>query len=148
VADSNSVTLGPNDRLVGQLYVEGDLRLGGTVEGQVEATGDVEVAQEANVKASVVGRGVSISGKVDGAVTAKDKLVVSRSGSLTGDVRVARLVIQDGARFSGNVSMGKAALNTREPAAEPAAGPEVAETALVAETAAEGQAEKPKAKKR
>jgi cytoskeletal protein CcmA (bactofilin family) len=33
-------------------------------------------------------------------------LVVARSGSLTGDVRVARLVIQDGATFSGNVSMG------------------------------------------
>jgi len=32
--------------------------------------------------------------------------VVARSGSLTGDVKVARLVIQDGASFSGNVSMG------------------------------------------
>lgn len=147
MADSNSVTLGPNDRLVGQLYVEGDLRLGGSVEGQVEATGDVDVAQEANVKASVVGHGVSISGKVDGAVTAKDKLVVSRSGSLTGNVKVARLVIQDGARFSGNVSMGKAAVES-EQAAEPAAATAPPEGAVDAEPAAESQSEKPKAKKR
>jgi cytoskeletal protein CcmA (bactofilin family) len=39
-------------------------------------------------------------------VTARKRLVVARSGSLTGDVKVARLVIQDGASFSGNVSMG------------------------------------------
>jgi cytoskeletal protein CcmA (bactofilin family) len=39
-------------------------------------------------------------------VTARKRLLVARSGSLTGDVRVARLVIQDGASFSGNVSMG------------------------------------------
>jgi hypothetical protein len=36
--------------------------------------------------------------------------VVGRSGVLKGDVRVARLVVQDGATFVGNVSMGKAAL--------------------------------------
>ncbi len=139
-ADSNSVTLGPNDRLIGQLYVEGDVHLGGTVEGKVEATGDVDVAEAANVKAAVVGKGVSISGRVDGSVTARDKLVVSRSGSLTGDVRVARLVIHDGARFSGNVSMGKVADSAA--AEQPAAAP------TDADVIAEAPAEKPKVKKR
>jgi cytoskeletal protein CcmA (bactofilin family) len=49
-------------------------------------------------------------GSVTGPVTARDRLIVGRAGSLKGDVRVARLVIQDGATFSGNVSMGKAAV--------------------------------------
>jgi hypothetical protein len=64
-------------------------------------------------------------------------LVVARSGSLTGDVRVARLVIQDGASFSGNVSMGPpvdtfapvadapvATTHAEPPAAPPARAPE------------------------
>lgn len=123
--DSNSVSLGPNDRLIGQLYIEGDLHVSGTVEGQLEATGNVEVGEAGTVKASVSGRGVNISGRVDGPVTAKDRLVLSRSGSLNGDVRVSRLVIQDGARFSGNVSMGKSAET---------ASPAPAETVVVAET--------------
>jgi cytoskeletal protein CcmA (bactofilin family) len=84
--------LGPRDRLVGQLYVEGDLRVVGTVEGALEVTGSVEIDD---------------GGRVNGPVTAQDRLVVGRSGSLVGDVRVARLVIQDGATFSGKVSMGK-----------------------------------------
>lgn len=83
--------------------------MGGIVEGEVEATGDVEIDDLAKVKASVAGRDVSIRGQVNGAVVARKRLVVARTGSLVGDVRVQRLVIQDGASFSGKVSMGAAA---------------------------------------
>ena len=102
----SAVTLGPRDRLIGQLHIDGDVRLGGTVEGEIHATGDVDVDDEARVNASLNGSDVSIRGHVSGTVTARKRLVVARSGSLTGDVKVARLVIQDGASFSGNVSMG------------------------------------------
>ncbi|TMC84527.1 MAG: polymer-forming cytoskeletal protein, partial [Chloroflexi bacterium] len=57
----NSVVLGPKDRLVGQLYIEGDLQVAGTVDGTLEATGDIEIAG---------------GGKVSGAVTAYNRLVV------------------------------------------------------------------------
>ena len=100
------VTLGPRDRLIGELHIDGDVRLGGTVQGEIHATGDVEVDDEAKVNASLAGGDVNIRGSVSGPVTARKRLVVARSGSLNGDVRVARLVIQDGATFSGNVSMG------------------------------------------
>jgi cytoskeletal protein CcmA (bactofilin family) len=89
----NSVVLGPRDRLVGQLYIEGDLRVSGTVDGTLEATGDIEIAG---------------SGKVSGAVTAYNRLVVGSDASLIGgEVRVARLTVEDGATFTGRVSMGK-----------------------------------------
>jgi cytoskeletal protein CcmA (bactofilin family) len=103
----NSVTLGPNDRLVGQLYIEGNLRVAGTVEGALEATGEIVIND---------------GGRVSGPVTAYDRLVVGSAGSLNGDVRVSRLVVEDGATFSGNVSMGKQ-VKPAEPepvAAEPA----------------------------
>jgi cytoskeletal protein CcmA (bactofilin family) len=101
----NSVVLGPNDRLVGQLYIEGDLRVSGTVEGNLEATGDIEIAG---------------GGKVQGDVTAYNRLTVGGDASLiAGDVRVARLTVADGAKFSGKVSMGKSAPKAVEPAPVP-----------------------------
>jgi cytoskeletal protein CcmA (bactofilin family) len=89
----NAVALGPRDRLVGQLYIEGDLRVSGTVDGALEATGDIEIAG---------------TGKVSGAVTAYNRLVVGSDASLIGgDVRVGRPTVEDGATFTGRVSMGK-----------------------------------------
>jgi cytoskeletal protein CcmA (bactofilin family) len=85
--------LGPRDRLIGKLFIEGDLHVAGTVDGALEATGSIEIDG---------------GGRVKGPVTAYDRLVVGSAGSLAGDVRVSRLVVEDGATFSGNVSMGKA----------------------------------------
>jgi cytoskeletal protein CcmA (bactofilin family) len=112
--ERNSVVLGPNDRLVGQLYIEGDVRVSGTVEGTLEATGDVEI---------------SGAGKVKGDVTAYNRLTVGSDASLiAGDVRVARLTVADGATFSGKVSMGKV---TPVPRPEPAPEPVIAEVPVV-----------------
>ena len=104
----NSVVLGPKDRLVGQLFIEGDLRISGSVEGALEATGDIEI---------------SGAGKVNGDVTAYNRLTVGADASLVaGEVRVKRLTVEDGATFTGRVSMGQQA-----PAAPKAAEPKVAE---------------------
>ena len=117
----SSVTLGPRDRLIGQLYIEGDLRVGGILEGEVEVTGDIEIGDMAKVKASLAGGDVSVNGHLTGPVIARKRLIVGRSGSVIGDVRVARLAIQDGASFSGKVSMGTGAV---EAAPRPAKSPE------------------------
>ena len=66
---------------------------------ELEATGDIEI---------------SGGGKVTGTVTAYNRLVVGGGASLIGgDVRVARLTVEDGATFTGKVSMGQ-----REPKVE------------------------------
>ena len=132
----SSVILGPRDRLIGELHIEGDLHLDGQVEGEISATGDVEIADAAIVKASVAGGDVNILGHVNGSVTARKRLVVGRSGSLIGDVRVARLVIQDGAKFSGNVSMGPHAAEAPPKAHEPMAPEPVAAEPVASEPVA------------
>src|SRR5260370_17336661 len=102
-ADSNqhnSVTLGPRDRVIGQIYIEGDLRVGGVVEGEVEVTGDVAIDDLAKVKASVTARDISISGSVVGGVVARKRLEVTRSGSRVVDVRVHRLTFQARSPFT------------------------------------------------
>ena len=123
--ERNSVVLGPNDRLVGQLFIEGDVRVSGTVEGTLEATGDVEIAG---------------AGKVKGDVTAYNRLTVGADASLiAGDVRVARLTVEDGATFSGKVSMGKVTPAAKpvepEPVPEPVAGVESPAVVVEAEPA-------------
>ena len=149
--ETSVVMLGPRDRLIGELYIEGNLRVSGTLEGQIEATGDVDVTEAATVKATVAGREVNVSGQVNGAVTASKKLVIGRSGSIVGDVRVPRLIMQDGASLSGNVSMGpKVAAEFAQAAAAEAAAAAPVEVAAAAQSATDGETaqEKSKPKKR
>ena len=113
----HNILLGPRDRVIGQLYVEGDLRVQGTVEGEVVVTGDIEIDDTAKVKASVSGSDVSIRGQMNGPVTARRRLLVASSGTLIGDVRVARLIVKDGATLTGHISMsapGEAAVTLPE----------------------------------
>ncbi|MFI5282829.1 MAG: polymer-forming cytoskeletal protein [Candidatus Dormibacterales bacterium] len=125
-----SIVLGPHDRLEGHLYVEGDLTVAGTVVGSLEASGDVEIAG---------------GGKVRGPVATRNRLVVGPQASLEGDVQVGRIVIQDGAAFSGKVSMVKpgqtlnrAAMDAQVAAAVAAPEPVKAATQEAAATPANG----------
>ena len=101
-----SFTLGPRDTLEGKLTYEGNLRVEGRAEGEFRVTGDIEVAHGATVRASLEASSVAVQGDVQGTVIARQKLTLSGSGQLTGDVQVGRLQVSDGASLNGNVRMG------------------------------------------
>jgi cytoskeletal protein CcmA (bactofilin family) len=102
---TNVVTLGPRDSLHGRLDIHGDLKIHGTVEGELKASGDVLVESTATVQASIEGANVNVRGQVNGNVTARRRLTLGGSGRLNGEVKVARLTVEDGATLNGNVTM-------------------------------------------
>src|SRR2546429_5393542 len=102
---NNVVSLGPRDILQGRLEIQGDLKIAGTVEGDLKASGDVTVDSGATIQAAIEGANVSVRGQVTGNVTARKRLTLGGSGRLNGDVKVARLTVEDGATLNGNVTM-------------------------------------------
>ena len=102
---TNVVSLGPHDVLQGRLEIQGDLKVAGTVEGDLKVSGDVTIDATANVQAAIEGANISIRGNVTGNVSAKRRLTLAGSGRLTGDVKVGRLTVDDGASLNGNVAM-------------------------------------------
>jgi cytoskeletal protein CcmA (bactofilin family) len=102
---TNVVNLGPRDTLHGRLEIHGDLKIAGTVEGELKASGDVLVDSTATVQASIEGANVNVRGQVNGSVTARRRLTLGGSGRLNGDVKVSRLTVEDGATLNGNVTM-------------------------------------------
>ena len=103
--EKNVVNLGPRDTLNGRLDIQGDLKIAGNVEGELKASGDVTIDATAAIQASIEGANVNVRGQVTGNVTAKKRLTLGGSGHLSGDVRVARLTVEDGATLNGNVTM-------------------------------------------
>ncbi len=104
-SSGGTVTLGVDDRLEGKLIIRSDLVVHGTIEGEVITTGDITVESGATVKAKLDCRNVSIRGRVEGDVTAQQRLRLAGSGYLQGAIRVAKLHVEDGATFNGSISM-------------------------------------------
>jgi len=99
-------TMGPNDSLEGKLTYDGHVHLDGRAEGELRVSGNIEVASGAKVKALLEASNVTIKGDVEGALNARDKLVLAKNARLSGDISVRRLQIEDGASLNGHVRMG------------------------------------------
>ena len=104
-SSGGTVTLGVDDSLEGKLIIRSDLVVLGSIDGEVITTGDVTVEAPAVVKARLECRNLSIRGRVEGEVTAQQRLRLAGTGYLQGNVRVGKLHVEDGATFNGSIAM-------------------------------------------
>jgi len=103
------VVLGPRDALIGTLSVEGDVRIEGTLEGEVSATGEVSVQSTGTARAQIAARDIVINGTVDGSAVAEHLVSVGETAVINGEVRSARLRIDEGASVNATISMSASA---------------------------------------
>jgi len=118
-----------NTTLKGELKCDGNLHIGGLVDGQVECAGSVIVSERAVVRADIRARNVSVLGTVEGNIVA-DKVEILDGGRVLGDVDVMDLLLDEGGLVRGHVIMRKGDVAPLEPlAAYDAAAPEEDEPA-------------------
>jgi cytoskeletal protein CcmA (bactofilin family) len=96
-------------RVSGQLSFQGPVRIDGVVEGDIQCQGAVTIGESAEVRAKISGQVVIIRGKVEGNVSAKEKIELLAPARLIGNVSAPRLSIAEGVIFDGDCSMGVAA---------------------------------------
>lgn len=98
-----------------------DLMVEGHLEGRVELDATLVVGREGRVQGQIQARVVRVDGKVHGNIRAQERVEVTPSGSLEGDIAAARVVIAEGAFFKGNVEMG-GGMEAREEPSKPLKG--------------------------
>lgn len=99
----------------GVVNFEGTVRVDGRVEGEIHTTGTLIVGENAIIK-GVVSAGVLMnSGKINGTITAVEKIQILKPGVLVGDIRTPLIAIEEGSHFHGMCDMGMRAWS--EPAA-------------------------------
>jgi len=92
----------------GQLSFQGPARIDGFVEGEIQCQGPLTVGEGADVRARISGQVVTIQGKVEGNVTAKERVELLAPARLIGNIKAPRLLIAEGVVFDGDCSMGVA----------------------------------------
>lgn len=95
-------------RISGQLSFQGPARIDGAVDGEIQCQGTLTIGEGAEVRAKISGLVVVIRGKVEGNVTAKEKVELTAPARLIGNVDSPRLVVTEGVVFDGDCSMGVA----------------------------------------
>ena len=104
----SAATIGKAVKVVGQIFSREDLFIDGEVEGTVEALEHkLTIGPNGGVKASVKAREVVALGSVQGNVEATDKIEIRKDAKLVGDIRTARIIIEDGAYFKGSIDIVK-----------------------------------------
>ena len=72
--------------------------------------------------ADVEGAAIVVEGEVKGNLTANDRIELKQSARLEGDMRATKLTVDEGAVFSGHVTVGPDAVKNRPPGAQQQAG--------------------------
>lgn len=99
--------IGKAVRVEGKVISAEDLTINGDVEGSIELGGhSLTIGSEANIKANLLAKTITISGKVKGDVKALEKIDLEATGSVTGDISAPRFTMADGATVAGKVQAG------------------------------------------
>ena len=99
--------IGKAVRVEGKVISEEDLTIDGDVEGSIELGGhSLTIGPEARIRADLLAKTVTISGKVTGNVKAIDKVDLRATGSVDGNIAAPRFVMADGATVMGKVQAG------------------------------------------
>lgn len=91
--------------LTGSLAGDSDYVIYGSVDGKCDLAGTLMLQKPGKWTGSIIAGNVVISGKVDGDVQARDKLELTASARITGNITGRTIAIAEGAVLEGNISM-------------------------------------------
>lgn len=105
-AGEATAVIGKSVQIRGEVKGNEDLVVEGVVEGTITLSGNrLTVGQHARVKANVVGRDVIVLGVLEGDVQATGRVELRAGSHVSGNIRAARLSVEDNAIYSGKVEL-------------------------------------------
>ena len=95
-------TLSNDVEIKGSIKFTQDLSVDGKVEGEISSpNGILVVGQNAELRGEIKTKSVTVYGRVHGNITVDERCELKANAQLHGDLKAARLVIEEGATFVG-----------------------------------------------
>ena len=85
----------------GSIKFQNELTIDGKVEGEITSTGTLTVGENAEIRGEIRTKSATVLGKVHGNITVEERCELKARAVLHGDLKAARLVIEEGATFVG-----------------------------------------------
>ena len=112
--------IGPTLKFKGELTANEDLIIEGEIEGSIaHQDKNLTVGREGRVKADIAAKTVEIFGKVEGDIRGEDVVKLAESAEVSGNIHCDRIVMENGAYFSGSIEMTRKSRASSDQAAVP-----------------------------
>jgi len=116
--NSSKNVLSSDVEIKGNLKFSGELTLEGKLEGEINSDGILHLGETGTINGNLNVSSIIVRGKINGNVVAKEKIEIKSKAEVFGDIRAAKLVIEEGVTF-----VGKTEVNPNKVAPSPAPPP-------------------------
>jgi len=101
-------SIGPSIHFKGELTGEEGLIIDGKVEGTIDLKGNqLIVGNNGDIKADVYAQTIIVHGSLTGEIHGKEKVHISKTGKVKGNIYSPRVSLDDGAKFKGSIDMSE-----------------------------------------
>lgn len=105
---SQLASIGPSIHFKGELTGEEGLIIDGKVEGTIDLKGNqLIIGNNGEIKADVYAQTIIVNGSLTGELHGKEKVHISKTGKVNGNIFSPRVSLEDGAKFKGSIDMSE-----------------------------------------
>jgi cytoskeletal protein CcmA (bactofilin family) len=97
--------------IIGDVKSSGDIRIDGTLSGNLNTKGKVVIGPTGKVKGEVICKNSEVAGVIEGKIIVGQLLNLKASSKIYGDIVTSKLSIEPGALFSGTCKMSDTEIN-------------------------------------
>jgi len=101
----NYTRIEQSTELHGNINTESDIRIDGTMEGNIQTKGKLIIGKDATVKGDVNCLNADIEGHFQGSLTAQEMLSLRSESVVVGEVTIGKLMVASGATFNAKCAM-------------------------------------------
>ncbi len=102
MADSLTKNILSKDvEIKGSIKFTNELIIDGKIEGEIISDGNLTVGENADIRGEIKTKSVTVLGKVHGNITVAERCELKARAQLVGDLKAARVIIEEGATFVG-----------------------------------------------
>src|SRR5881296_709161 len=85
----------------GSIKFQKELLIDGKVQGDINSDGVLTIGENADIRGEIKTKSITVYGKVQGNITVAERCELKSKCTLQGDLKAARLIIEEGATFIG-----------------------------------------------
>jgi cytoskeletal protein CcmA (bactofilin family) len=100
----------------GSIKFQKELLIDGKVEGEINSDGVLTIGENADIRGEIKTKSITVYGKVHGNITVAERCELKSRCVLQGDLKAARLVIEEGATFIGKSEVTSGKVSSAAPA--------------------------------